>query len=370
MSKFYSLKPILERNCIYSLIIGERSNGKTFSVLSYAIQRYLKTGEQFAIIRRWREDFIGALGQQMVDEFGKLGLIEKWSEGKWTDLYYYASKWYLCRYEENSKGVQERVRNEEPIAFGFAISAAEHYKSTNYPNITTVLFDEFIASVSNRGYLVDEFTLFQNVLSTIIRQRNNVRIFMLGNTINKYCPYFNEMGLKHVRNMEQGTIDVYEYGESELTVAVEYCAPTKRGKPSDKYFAFDNPKLKMITTGGWEMEVYPHLPCHYKPKDIALKFYINFDGDWLQGNIISVNDNLFIFIHPKTTSLSDAEMNTEIIYSQTYDGRPNWRRKLTVPIDDIDRMIGGFFRKEKVFFSDNEVGEMIMNYLLWCKKGA
>ena len=36
---------------------------------------------------------------------------------------------------------------------------------------------------------------FMNVLSTIIRDRENIKIFMLGNTVNKYCPYFDEMGL-------------------------------------------------------------------------------------------------------------------------------------------------------------------------------
>lgn len=363
MAKFYSLKPILERDCKYSLIIGERSNGKTFSVLSYAIQRYFKAGEQLGLVRRWREDFIGNLGQAMFSEFGNMGLIDKWSNGEWTDVYYYSSRWYFCRYDEKDN----RIKSEEPFAYGFALSSAEHYKSTNYPKITTILFDEFIAS-ADRNYIPEEFTLFTNVLSTIIRNRDNVRIFMLGNTVNKYCPYFGEMGLKHVRNMEQGTIDVYEYGDSGLSVAVEYCAPTKKGKPSDKYFAFDNPKLKMITQGGWEMSIYPRIPCHYKPKDVVLHYYINFDTEWLHCEIVSVGNNIFTFVHPKTTPLSDKDANTVIIYSQDFDPRPNWRRKITNVTDEADKVIAMFFRKDKIFFSDNETGELLRNYLVWCRK--
>ena len=56
----------------------------------------------------------------------------------------------------------------------------------------TILFDEFI---TKGMYLTDEFMAFMNTLSTIIRQRDNVKIFMCGNTVNKFNPYFEEMGL-------------------------------------------------------------------------------------------------------------------------------------------------------------------------------
>ena len=53
----------------------------------------------------------------------------------------------------------------------------EHDKSNSYPSINTVIFDEFL---TRRFYVPDEFILFMNVLSTIIRLRDNVKIFMLG----------------------------------------------------------------------------------------------------------------------------------------------------------------------------------------------
>ena len=132
------------------------------------------------------------------------------------------------------------------MAYTFALSEMEHDKSTSYPEITTIVFDEFI---TRRYYLPDEFVLFLNVLSTIIRQRQNVKIFMLGNTVNKYCPYFKEMGLKHISNMEQGTIDVYKLGEGQLTIAVEYCSSTAKTKDSNKYFCFDNSEAVQMIIG-------------------------------------------------------------------------------------------------------------------------
>ena len=98
---------------------------------------------------------------------------------------------------------------ETPFAFGFAITSQEHDKSTSYPNVRTILYDEFL---TRNAYIPDEFVLFCNVLSTVIRQRDDVKIFMLGNTVNKYCPYFKEMGLNNITKQKQGTIDIYKYG--------------------------------------------------------------------------------------------------------------------------------------------------------------
>lgn len=39
-SEFYSLEPILSKNATYNMIIGERSNGKTYAVLKYSLQQW------------------------------------------------------------------------------------------------------------------------------------------------------------------------------------------------------------------------------------------------------------------------------------------------------------------------------------------
>lgn len=358
-SKYYSLKNILERGALYNVIFGERSNGKTYAVLEYGIKRYCEHGEQTAIIRRWSEDFTGKRGLSMFNALVDTGAVERLSAGKWNGVYYYGSRWYMCRYEDG-----ERVETDEtPFAYGFSITQQEHDKSTSYPRITTILFDEFL---TRTAYLPDEFVLFMNVLSTIIRERTDVKIFMLGNTVNKYCPYFKEMGLSHIKEMKPGDIDLYQYGESSLTVAVEYTIPNKSGKGSDVYFAFDNPKLSMITGGAWEIDIYPHCPVKYKPKDILFTYFIEFAGDLLQCEIILAEDNYFTFIHRKTTPLKDTD--ADLIYTPENSSRPNYRRKINKPVTPVEKRIAEFFARDKVFYADNEVGEIVRNYLIWCGK--
>ena len=39
---------------------------------------------------------------------------------------------------------------------------------------------------------------------------------------------FKEMGITNFKKQEQGTIDIYTYGDSGLRVAVEFCGDTKK----------------------------------------------------------------------------------------------------------------------------------------------
>lgn len=361
-SKFYSLKNILKKNAQYNVIFGERSNGKTYAALLYGLKEFCDHEKQTAILRRWREDFTGKRGQTMYNALVSNKEVEKLTGGEWTDIYYYGSRWFLCKYDPDTG---KRIQHEKPLAYGFSLSSMEHDKSTAYPDINTIIFDEFL---TRTAYIPDEFVLFMNTVSTIIRHRTDVKIFMLGNTVNKYCPYFKEMGLRHIKEMQPGDIDVYRYGDSDLIVAVEYTRPNKSGKDSDLYFAFDNPKLAMITGGAWEIDVYPHCPVKYKPKDILFTYFIEFSGELLQAEVILVNDSMFTFIHRKTTEIKDPDR--DFIYSPEYDPRPNWHRKITAPRSRIEKQIAEMYAKDKVFYADNEVGEIVRNYLVWCGKNV
>lgn len=354
--KYYDLGEILGKNADYNMIFGERSNGKTYAALRYGLEQFIDTGKQMAYIRRWREDLRGKRAESLFANHTANGLIPALTDGKFNEVFYISNKWFLSYYNEETG---KRTPCDVPFCYGFCLSEQEHEKSSSYPNVTTVVFDEFL---TRRYYLPDEFMLFMNLLSTIIRQRDDVKVFMLGNTVNKYCPYFTEMGLKQVPVMEQGTIDIYRFGEHGATVAVEYCSTAVRHKASNKYFCFDNQNLQMITGGKWELAVYPHLPVKYAPKDVLLVYYIQFNDTILQGNIIQAGNENFTYIHMKTTPIKDTE--NSLIYSLEMNGKPNYKRKLISNATYIEQQVARYFATDKVFYQDNEVGEIVRNYLL------
>ena len=368
--EYYSLDKILKKNTQYKVIFGKRSNGKTYAVLERAIKRYFKDGCELAYIRRNDVDMKGKNATTLFNNHVENGLIEKYSKGVWTDVFYSGRRWYFCRWEEDDKGHRQMIKDEKPFCYGFVLSGMEHDKSTSYPRVRMIVFDEFLS----RGYyLPDEFILFMNCLSTIARLRTDVEIYMLGNTVNKYCPYFAEMGLKNVKTMEQGTIDVYRYGDSGLKVAVEYTSPTTgaTGK-GNVLFAFNNPKLQMITHGDWEIDIYPHLPYRYKSEDIIYTYFVEFDGEKLQCEIIRGGededgkriDAMITYIHQKTSDWKHPDK--DVIFSPEISPLRNRYTRITNPIDRRTQKILECFKRDKVFYQNNEVGEIMNNYLKWC----
>ena len=360
--KYYSTNAIDKKNATYNVIFGERSNGKTYALLLKGLKSYVKTGEQMAYVRRWKEDIIGRRASLLFSGLNANGEIERTTKGEFKGVHYWAGKFYLCNYDEKGKPV---FSDQDIICFAFSLSDGEHDKSTSYPNISTIIFDEFL---TNKLYLNDEFVHFMNTIPTIVRKRENVKIYMLGNTVNKYCPYFAEMGLEHVQKMKQGTIDVYRYGDSSLTVAVEYCKSIDNGnsREANKYFAFNNPKLSMITGGAWELNIYPHLPYKYKDNNILLTYFIDFSDNIYQCEIINIGDIYFTYIHIKTTPIKN--IDSDLIYCLDYNPKPNYNRSIFRPVNNVQKKIAWFFANDKVFYQDNNTGDAIANYLKICKR--
>lgn len=359
--KYYSLKNILNTNSTYNIIIGERSNGKTYACLKHGIEQYFKDGSQMAIIRRWQTDIRGNRASEIFKALLANDEVYKISNGKYQGIHYYGGKFYLCNYGDNGKAI---YNDNDVIAYPFSLSDTEHNKSISYPDIRTIIFDEFL---TRQVYLPDEFILFMNTISTIVRNRTDVKIFMLGNTVNKYSPYFDEMGLRNVSKQEQGTIDIYKYGNSKLKVAVEYCKSMGKSKENSFYFAFNNPKLEMIKTGAWELDIYPHCPIKYKPKDIIFTYFIEFGGEIFQAEIVNKDNHVFTFIHEKTTPIRNKDK--ELIYSLDYNSKINYNRSILQSHNEITNKIKNFFILDKVYYQDNNVGNTIHNYLKECKGG-
>lgn len=359
--KYYSLNKINKKNATYNVIFGERSNGKTYATLKQALENYFDNGSQFAYIRRWSVDVQPKRMNNLFNAIIEDGYLEKLSGGKFTAIFYRTGRFYLCTYNDKGKPI---YNEEDIIGYAFSLSENEHNKANSYPRVTNIIFDEFL---TNKIYLPDEFILFMNTVSTIVRQRTNVKIYMLGNTVNKYCPYFKEMGLTNILSMKQGSIDLYTYGDSKLKVAVEYADSKKKFKKNNFYFAFNNPKLKMITGGAWELNIYPHAPVKWLPKNIIFTYFIDFNDNIYQCEIINKDSNVFTFIHEKTTPIKNPDK--DIIYTLDYNPKINYNVNILKPLTDYQNKITWFYTHDRVYYQDNNVGDAINNYLKICKRG-
>jgi len=360
-------------NAKYYIIIGERSNGKTYWALEYALQQYAATHKQFAYVRRWDVDVKASELNQLFEAHIKNKVVERLyakTPQKWNSIVYKMGHFYLRHLDDDPT---KSYTDENPVGHVFSISAAEHKKSYSYVDTTTVIFDEFLTRTS---YLPNEPALFQNLLSTIIRLRDDVRVFMLGNTVNKWCPYFSVMGLTHIKEQKQGTIDTYHYGDSDLEVAVEYCESSQKrgGKASDVYFAFDNPQLAMIKDGSWEVAEYPKLRTEYKTADVAAAFYIEFAGDTLKGVIVCNSVGTFAFLKRANLTIRNRDgtrhkkIGDSIIYVDKHSADYRDLLGVTHQPDRLSKLIVQFMATNRIYYSDNDIGEIFRNYVMWSDK--
>lgn len=135
--------------------------GKTYGISKFVVKDYLKNKSQFAYIRRYKTEL-----NKAVPKFFK-GLIKN-NEFPENELTTNGNTFYC---------------DKEEIGYAMTLSTAQDLKGTNYSNVKYILFDEFIIEDGQRKiYLKNEAFVFLNLIETIARLRNDIKVFMLGNS--------------------------------------------------------------------------------------------------------------------------------------------------------------------------------------------
>ena len=358
--QFYNIDTILKEHADYNIIYGQRSNGKTFAALEYAVKRWVKYGEQAAYVRRFAEDMKDAAGASLTAGIVDAGVIQRETGGKYDRIYYYGRQWYLAKEDEKGK----LVKANEPFLIGMALTRMEHDKGSSYPKITAVIFDEFI---SRNGELPGEFDLFLNVVSTIVRHRGNVKIFMLANTVRDESEYFDKMGIRGIiKKLKPGELRTIQT-RAGLKIAIEY-SDFQGKKESNKYFDFDSKTAGMITSGEWEIDSYPHAPGKHKKENIFYRFFIEYYDMILQVDMIRNEGNEYILIHRKKGDIKKPK--TDRIYTDSPTPARNKQYGLKPGIDRVTDYILKALKENRVFYTTDDIGEILRNYLMAVAKNS
>lgn len=248
---FYDPRPLLNNNADINLIWGQRSNGKTYAYLKHALETYRDTKRTFVYVRRWAEDIVvknmaKLMSPLPIEEiFGK-GFIVKFWQGAFT-------------LHDEREDIDEADR-EEPQVIGWAIALNQvaHTKSQTFVGVKILILDEFLQLSTERN-LKDEFDAWEQTISTVLRITNDAEIYLLGNSVSKYTPYFTPYGIDP-NSMNQGDIKVIElpneFGEP-TKVCAEWCKYNpKIGERTSKYVRGS----KMAKTGEWEIQDVANIP--------------------------------------------------------------------------------------------------------------
>lgn len=353
-TKYYNIQPILKKNADYNIIYGMRSNGKTFGACEVALTSHVNNGARVAYIRRYQEE----ITPKRIHDLFTPHPIKKITGNKFNCTEYKSNRFYLSLADEKGDIVE---RESIPFCQTFALNTWERDKGVDNGKFDYIIFDEFITRGS---YLPNEFIIFCNVLSTLMRDRDGTKIFMLGNTTAEYfCPYFEEMGLTEITdNLEQGGIATTTTREG-LKIAIEYCNPVAATARTNKYFSFNNPRLQMITTGKWETKNYPHLErkSAIKPENIVARFYITYMKKCFIGDIVQYDNDIFINFH----SGNIEEYKSDLHFSISDDPviNPYHTTSVFVPRCRAHDLFLKLLNEQRCFYSNNSIGEQVRAWI-------
>ena len=304
-NKYWSPEEILKVNATYYMLLGPRGVGKSYSVTNKILEWCFKTS---VIVNAYKYDnyMFGYLRRYAMDVktdnvssyFADID-VAKLTNGEWNAVMCKRGWIYFVKINEED---EYDITWSRKIGKVFALASAEHYKSLKYPDISDIIFEEF---VTDNIYLQNEPDKLMELISTILRDRPG-RVWLIGNTLSRVCPYFTEWGLDCVRDLEAGEIKVIDVhgvdskGNDYTTkIAVEMCVADKAN--SGMFFGQRGKSISgaEVWTGGR----HPKLPGSYRfDYELLYEFELrDFNFSFVVQELMQIESgNLVVYIYPKT----------------------------------------------------------------------
>lgn len=310
--KKYNIDNIDNTNSIINLIMGARSDGKSYQLKhKKMVEYYLKTKHKFGLIRRYKDEITNNKVQQYFSDVD----VEKLTDNKYNCITVYKREIYLSLQNEDFS-----IKRGEKIGYVFVLSQEQTYAGINILDIDNLIFEEFF---SRSLYLNNEADKLMNLYNTIDRKRNVVRLWLAGNTISRTNPVLKDWGLFDiVKNMRQGEIQIKdlkvtseEEEEQNFTLAIEYCKST-----GEHTFDLSN-NSDMINTGAWQATPEPHLAESHKNYKLEMRVLFIYKKFSFIGELRTKKNELAWFIYPKYSNVKKGNKN--IIFTDEPNARFN-----------------------------------------------
>jgi hypothetical protein len=174
---YYNFDKVYSYGGVYIFVCGARGLGKTYGAKDKVIKKFLRKGEQFIYLRRFKTELRAA--KAFFDDIAHTfpGMLFRLN----------GDQFEVCR-EPNK---QDRKKNDwECMGFVIALSTGQNQKGRAFPMVRTIIFDEFIIEKGLTHYLPDESTVLTNFYNTVDRYRNKTVVLFLANSISIENPYF------------------------------------------------------------------------------------------------------------------------------------------------------------------------------------
>lgn len=337
---FYNISELIKVAAQYNIILGERSNGKSYAVKHYCLRDYINNGNKFVYVRRYsvetRRDLVRSY-------FEDIDIVEM-TNGNYSMIDVYSNEIYLANLDDSGKVVRG-----ERIGRVVSLAGAVHVKSITSQDYNNIIFEEFI---TDSGYLIDECDRLLQLVSTIARRRQ-IRVFMVGNTISRLCPYFSEWQLVNIPRQKQGTIDIYnfttnQYDESGNPIVIKIAVELTGNTTSNSKMFFGSIS-KSITAGTWETKEQDKINVPYTECKVHYAITVVNKNMIYKLELLEYQNNLFVFCKPAK------RITTDRVIQNDFNINPLITKRLYA-VTKGDELMIELIKRQKLVYSDNLTG--------------
>lgn len=335
--KYYDITNVLKTASEYIILLGMRSNGKSYQVKKTVLTDAYKNCSTFVYLRRYREDIKTSLVESYFSDIN----IEEITEGNYNAVTAYQGFLYFA--SVNDEGKADKGRK---IGRYCALSEAIRYKSTTFLDCNYIIYEEFI---TDEIYLSEEPTKLQQFVSTVARG-NKLTVFLVGNTMSRVCPYFSEWSLKGTLKQKPGTIEIYRMHytkpngkEETVSIAVEHCEVIDTGASM-----FFGSASKQIVSGEWDVKDAPKLPKPFKEYEKLFDMQVKYNDFIFALTMLCDNaGKTYIYIYPaKEVNEKKRLICNEFVDNENVTNGFNKYSRVEVKVIEL-------FHQGKVCYSDN-----------------
>lgn len=163
---YWDIDSTLSCGAFLNFVQGNRGGGKTYGSKKWCAKHFLKTDNKFMWVRRYKDEFTG-------------------------------NSKFFSKVAAEFPGRELKVKGDSYLIDGkqagykMVLSTSRMRKGIEYPDCDTIVFDEFLIDKGVYHYMPGDVEIFLDLIDTVFRGRDDVRVILLANAISVVNPYYD-----------------------------------------------------------------------------------------------------------------------------------------------------------------------------------
>lgn len=322
------------RDIDIAFILSGRNRGKSFTISCECLADAWYDNKQFGYIRR-HDATVYDTEAYFAD---KTDFIKDMTDDAFDHITRSKGKLYFAKYVTDvDSGEQRNVLGKEAGNF-FALSRNSAYKSLQYPQIHNLFYEEVMA---DEAYLQGEPSKLLNLISTIKRNKDDFKVYLISNLVSPVSPYSVEWGI-NIGSLKPDNINLVKLylgsydtsGEEDFLVIACHYLKDKNDLSKEDLKKKRNRVRTGIASNRWdEKTLYPVMPYNF----------LKGKAERLDRCVFEWNDIMFL------VDILEVPDNINLVYRDEVEAN-----KETMPIMYIQRKTSHPFNDTRLYTNNPE----------------